>query len=350
MQNQYHPFNEIKFDFTTSLSKESAVLAMLGWIKKPFREVSEAEYEHQYRVDSDHPVSEEEELMFEPYSPCLFEILREVKDSADSEYLDAKYEDPIDEDALAEKLANIKKSHELIETAHRFYCGIDDELAKGERSELRLDQRATKNPEDPHITLVSLVDWASKKYKIELFPSPVQVTFKDLDVTQQEIIESLENKTGNIDTTNLQITFALLVEAFSEFDIAFHHDNGNPNVSTIADEIYLQIKRREHFIGLSKRNIKGYISSALNKKSGHDTQKQSITPKTLNLCLALLVAAFAGKDDRYRDANNNPNVQEIAKHLAPQATGLVKQDQEAIENRILGALVIRKNPDALTSP
>ena len=157
MQNEYRPFYEIEFNFTTSLSKESAVLAMLGWIRKPFREITASEYDYQYRVDCDHPITEEESLIFEPHNPSLFEILREVKDSADSEYAEAKEENPLDENAIAEKLANIKKSHELIETAYKFYCGIDDELAKGEQSELRIDQRATTDPENPHKHLLNFV-------------------------------------------------------------------------------------------------------------------------------------------------------------------------------------------------
>ena len=155
MQNEYRPFNEIEFDFTTSLSKEAAVMAMLGWMKKPYREVSEAEYDYRHRVDCERPVSEEEEIMFERHSPSLFEVLREIKESADSEYVSVKIEEPLDEDALAESLANIKKSHELIETAHKFYCDIADEqgqkLNRSIESLLKFAKGpATETNNEPH--------------------------------------------------------------------------------------------------------------------------------------------------------------------------------------------------------
>ena len=341
MQNEYRPFYEIEFDFKTSLSKEDSVLAMLGWIRKPYREITEAEYDHQHHVDCEHEVSEEAELMFERHSPSLFEVLREIKDSADTEYVTSKIEDPLDEEALDEKLANIKKAHELIETAHKFYCGIDDELAKGVSSELRLDKFATINPENIFITLTSLTKWALKEYEIILFNSEVQVTFNDLGQSQQELIESLSNGFG--DTTHLQVTFALLVEAFSLTANTFNKGTGGPNASAIATEIHSQIKDINDFIGLSKRNIKSYISSAL-AKIGYKTKSHPVSLKTLNLCLAFLVDAFALRDDEFQDKESTPNVQAIAEHLSRQATDLNEQNLAQIKSRILEAKAIQKNP------
>ena len=343
MQNEYRPFNEIEFDFTTSLSKEAAVMAMLGWMKKPYREVSEAEYDYRHRVDCELPVSEEEEIMFERHSPSLLEVLREIKESADSEYTDTKIDDPLDEDALAESLANIKKSHELIETAHKFYCDIADELAKGDCSALRLDQYATKNLEDPYITLTSLADWAFRKYNITLFKLTKPVTFDDLGFSQQEIIESLSNDPG--DTSYLQLTLALLVEAFSQTASKFKKGDDSPNASAIATEMELKIPKRDDLIKLSKRNIEEYIGIALKKKRGQISKNKSMTSKTLNLCLALLVEVFAGKIDHYQDSEKNPNVQAIAEHLALQAADLPEQNRAQIASRIADALLFKENPD-----
>ena len=346
MQNEYRPFYEIEFDFTTSLSKESAVLAMLGWIGKPFREITESEYDYQYRVDCDHPITEEESLIFEPHNPSLFEILREVKNSADSEYVEAKYEEPLDENTIAEKLANIKKSHELIETAYKFYCSIDDELAKGEQSQLRIDLQATTDSKNPHITVMSLAKWAKNEFKIDLFPSIDPVTFKDLNLTQQEILESLESDSGAVDTTNLQITFALLVEAFSRIASKFRDNDGKPNASAIATEICLRIGKTEVFIGLSKRNVEGYISSGLRAKKGHETKLQkNIKTKTLQVCLALLADAFASRRNDFQNTASNLDAAKIAEHLALHANELLEQDQKLIETRLLQAIEVRKNPD-----
>jgi len=224
MQNdleEYRPFYDIAFNFATSLSKDDAVLAMLGWMKRPFREVSEKEHKHYY----DYPDDEEE-----IYEPNLTDILRNLKESADADYSIAKFE-KLGDEIVAEKLAEIKKSHLLIDTAYRFLCAINDELAKGEESALRIDQLATTNPKFPFITIGSLDKWARKKHKIEIFKSPLTTTFADLNRSQQEIEESLS---GGVNSKNLHLTLALLVEKFAENNEDYRHKNGTPIVKKIA--------------------------------------------------------------------------------------------------------------------
>jgi hypothetical protein len=339
MQNEYRPFYEIEFDFTTSLSKESAVLAMLGWIGKPFREITESEYDYQWRVDCDHPITEEESLMYEPHNPSLFEILREVKDLADSEYVEAKYEEPLDENTIAEKLANIKKSHELIETAYKFYCGIDDELAKGEQSELRIDQQATINPKNSYITVMSLAKWAKKEFNIDFFP-PDQLTFNDLNITQEEILESIENDSRKIDAIDLQITFALLVEDFSRCSNLFHHlHDGRPKVGPIAKEIAKQIANREDLDAQSERKITDRINDAITAKKQLSSRLSPVLYTRLQVTLGLLVQAAA---TYYQCPQGDPDITKIAEHLAANAIDLSDQDRLSIEARLQQALEVRK--------
>ena len=343
MQNEYRPFYEIEFNFTTSLSKESAVLAMLGWIRKPYREITASEYDYQYRVDCDHPITEEESLIFEPHNPSLFEILREVKDSADSEYAEAKEENPLDENTIAEKLANIKNSHELIETAYKFYCGIDDELAKGEQSELRIDQRATTDPENPHITIMSLAKWAEKEFNIRILDCKNQVTFSDLNITQEEILESIENDSRTIDAIDLQITFALLVDDFSRTSNLFHHlHDGRPKVGPIANEITKQIANREDLDAQSERKIIYRINDAIKAKKQLSSRLSPVLYKRLQVTLGLLVQASA---PRYQGPKGDPDITQIAAHLTTKAIELPGQDRQSIEVRLQEALEVRKNPD-----
>jgi hypothetical protein len=345
MQNEYRPYFEIEFDFTTSLSKEDAVLAMLGWrMKKPFREVTESECDYQFRLALGDSTTEEESMMYSNHGLSLFEILYEVKESADSKYGCAKDEAPLDENLIAEKIANIKNSHLLIETAYKFYCHIDDELAKGEKSGLRIDQQATPNPENPYITVMSLAQWASKEYKIDLFPSANQITFKELSLSQQEMEESIGDGLGSEGTTNLQITFALLVEAYASTGNTFRHEK-HPNVRAITKEICSQIGNTEVIIGMSQRNVTGYISSGLKVKAACETKSHGIKTKTLQICLGLLVEAFAKRSTDFQNAMGDPNVEKIAEHLAQLANELHEQDQKHIETRLLQALEVRKNPD-----
>ena len=164
------------------------------------------------------------------YEPELTDILRNYKESADIAYSDAKFEN-LGEDIVDEKLAEIKKSHLLIETAHHFLCAIDDELAKGKESALRIDRHATKNFKFPYITIASLVKWASETHQIEIFKSPI-TTFADFKRSQQSIEEFLS---GQEHSLNLHIIFALLIEAFArKYDDYRHPNEDTPKVQPIA--------------------------------------------------------------------------------------------------------------------
>ena len=120
MQKKFRPFNDIAFEFKTSLSVDDAVLAMLGWIHKPYREVTRAEEDFNYRVYCGES-QEGDEIYYEKLS--LFEVLREVHEYANADYMETTEEFPDDEG-----LNNIHKSFEFIETAYLYYCAIEDEL------------------------------------------------------------------------------------------------------------------------------------------------------------------------------------------------------------------------------
>lgn len=183
------------FNFATSLSKDHAVLAMLFGLEKPIREIPEEQDE------------------YDP--PSLIEILNAYRESADAAYANAVF-DGLADDIIAEKLAELQQCNLEIEKAHNYLCRINDELAKGKDSELRLDGNG--------ITIISLHQWAQRDFNINLL----------------EPIETEEEPEGK-SFTSLEITFAFLVELFAETDPEFQH-NGKPNASKIAKHIFERAK------------------------------------------------------------------------------------------------------------
>jgi hypothetical protein len=168
------------------------------------------------------------------------------------------------------------------------------------------------------------------------------VTFKDLGLVQQEIIESLENKTGNIDTTNLQITFALLIDAFRKDRSKFNRVNdGTPNIGAIVGEI-LQSANNQNLQGQSPRSIDKCIKDAIKAKKHLSGSMSNTKLRNFQITFGLLVEAFAKKD-----AVSKPDAAKIAEHLAEHANDLPEQDQNTIETRILEALEFRNHPNSM---
>jgi hypothetical protein len=334
MQKNFRPFYDIAFDFKTCLSVEDTVLAMLGWTHKPYREVTREEEDFNHRVYCGES-QEDDEIYYEKLS--LFEVLREVNEVANSDYIETKYEFPDDEGIIKEKLNNIQKSFEFIETAYLYYCAIEDELAKGEESELRIDK--SKSTEDHYITVMSLAKWAEKAYQIKLF-NKEKMNLSDLGITQQEIIE---NKKGrNIDGTDLQITFALLIQKYAEVGKKYRHLDGRPNNSNIYKDMSDFNKNSTDEIGMKERTMVGRIAKTLEVKQGGDGLLSYSVYKRLQVALPCFTDAYAAKTDCLNNGQI-ADLTKIAKKLADES--IARQDAESIKQRLEEAYAVRQNPD-----
>ena len=342
MQDEYHTYYEIGFDFKTSITKDQAVLAMLGWQFKPFYEISEKEFENQYRVhrgEIDDPEVEE---------PSLLEILYQIKSEADSAYIEAKHENPEDEDI---KKQEIKKSHLLIETAYRFYCHIDDELAKGERSKLHIDQNTSKKSGEPYITIMSLAKWTSKEYKIELFPAIESTTFNDLNLSQEEIEDSLVGELTKSGAEQFHITHALLVEAFASKVPNCMHANKKVNYSQLLETLYESTNMTE-YLGQGQSTLSKLYPKILEIKNGINKEKlESLKGTKLRnqrISLAFLVEELTKLDNPEADATliDDDTVSKVAEKLVGPDKGLPGQSQNLINSRINAALSVKNDPNS----
>lgn len=178
-------------------------------------------------------------------------IMMEGRESAEAEYSRAKA-DSLPDEIIAEKLAELQKCDQQIRNAHKILCCMDDELLKGENSELRTDPHATVNPKFPFITIVSLDQWAQKMNFFEPLPSEQP---SEMSATK---------------TTNLQITLALLVDVFAKRAPAYRHGDGKPNVNAISNEILQLINDDKLDLpGQGSRSIQNCISAALQIKNNH---------------------------------------------------------------------------------
>lgn len=157
---QYKFTHDTRFDFNTSYTKDDSIRYLMGDLQGRLRE--DAQYA-EYPDD------------FVELSYC--EILELQQENAQTDYVNAKglrkmfqkgMQDAGDKEVTDKQFAEIENrlnstTEELAEY-HKFSCDIVDELAKGNQSELRIDQNNTKNPAFPFITFASLKDWAKSKY------------------------------------------------------------------------------------------------------------------------------------------------------------------------------------------
>lgn len=332
---EFYPFYEVGFDFSTSLSIDDAVLAMLGIVKKPLFEVTEAMLMAQQEAH-EQGIDESE------FTPSLLDILRDVKEEVDAVYMDARSE-KAGQEVLDEKLVDIQKVHELIKTGHLFKCHIHDELAKGARSLLRLD--ITSTMDNPRITLKSLSRWSVKIYHLEILPQRELVTFCDLALDVDQFTHSIRNGLDADEVKKLRISFALLVEALANADSGFKNKN-SPNVSKIAKHIEKISSDCSEELKRSESTVKKEIEEAFQVKNGQKkSDRQSKTKaKTLYIIFAFVYVELV----KIRFPNNpesEEHIQAIAAELATSNAGLAGQERKAIERRIEQALEVKRNPD-----
>lgn len=250
--NHYDPILNPIYDHQTYCSRNEAVEYLLGRLKVGVLRKN-------LIPDDARP----DELEFYDFSWQTLMI--EERESADAAYTNALIE-ALADDVIAEALAKLKHCDSQINKAHRFLCDIDDELAKGDESELRIARYSTVNPMSPNITINSFALWAKVKYGIDII--------NILDSEHAKIDELQQNKNTvsaiNLSTTktqNLQITFALLIEAYANKANTYHHDDGSPNVSNIAQELVdaAKLDKRELSVQ-SKKTFENYINAALKVK------------------------------------------------------------------------------------
>lgn len=222
----------------TSCTKEEVVARMLGWMQGPI---------HKKLVEvTEYGIPEDELPFLHALDDSLEEQLRERRDIAQHEFYKA-LEENTSYDVLKEKESAVTQCDKLIETAGIYLADIDDEIAKGESSVLRIDEEVTKKTGIIHLTLGSVNKWISDKYGISVNTS--QAPHSLLRNLQETPIHQQENKSDQNGSTeanveNFYTTFAFLVEAFAETSPKdYQKANGELNISAIAEHLHTRARK-----------------------------------------------------------------------------------------------------------
>ncbi len=284
MNSLYKPYNRIDFNFKASLTIEECVLAMLGWKFHPYRDITVEQENTLYDMEING--IDPEEFFREP---GLFEVLTEVKESADYVYNELRIDDPDNQPRLDQALEDIQKAHQFLNKAYEYYCAIYDELSKGMGSALRLDKFTSESEADCKITIHSLRGWAKTVYDIDLLDNNTPV-LDGIDLNQEEIKERISDS-NKVDATQLQILFAKMI--FKAADRRQRYGSRDkPNCSAIYNEVYLPEKK----YGLSKRTTHNQIESALKTASNPETALVSTTIfKNLQISVSILAKYLVNK-------------------------------------------------------
>jgi hypothetical protein len=253
--------DEILIKLETSCTKEEVVARMLGWMQDPIRKklVEVTEY----------GIPEDELPFLHALDDSLEEQLRECRDIAQHEFYKA-LEENTSYDVLKEKENTVTKCDELIETAGIYLADIDDEMAKGESSVLRIDEETTKKTGITHLTLGSVNKWIFDKYGISVStlqaPRSLLRNLQEKPTLQQENKSDRENKSTEANVENFYTTFAFLVEAFAATSPKdYQKANGELNISAIAEHLYTRAKKaniNRDFIGQGYEAIETRIRKA----------------------------------------------------------------------------------------
>jgi hypothetical protein len=147
----------------TSVTIDEAVAILLGWAKGPIL----------FNTIDDNPSIEDQDfvdsLMF-----CLNEELLEQLETRQGDLASAQI-DGQSESIIEERRAAIKEQHEVARLAQTYLCAVEDELNKGEQSELRVDKTRANNIYT-YITMTSLDAWMYSRYGKTVLTQNLQVT------------------------------------------------------------------------------------------------------------------------------------------------------------------------------
>lgn len=234
-----------------SCSIEQAVAKLLGWAKGPL-------FRKTVRV-TEAGVVDDDLALVEVFEGGIDAQLESMLIDAQNQAIVA-LDDGATHDELSHRDKRIEQVKELVARVHDFRIRIDDELAKGQDSQLRTDRRRSDESGMVYITLRSLDQWAVKEYGQPVLAAPLGAE-SDQQTPEVELDEQAKNSPV-LARTNAMIVVSLfqdlLVEVSSQ---KYIRDEFKPNQSAIAKRLSEMAKDA----GIAKfgmEKIRGLLSDA----------------------------------------------------------------------------------------
>lgn len=250
--------DDFLLNLSASCTKDQAVLRILGWGRNTI-------YPKYLHVSEDGTVQEDQQSIYRS-AFSLNDFLSDIYRDALATYEDAvpsgASEDEVQQ-AIESHVPRIEEAEAFIEKARDHMLDLVEELAKGDRSDLRLDHEATARTGMVHITIRSLDAWSESTYAIKT----------DSDAAKQEpdihaLLETVKDVDGNAKSDlSLYVTLALAVQAFANKAGGKFLNGGEVNVQQVASHLESfgadQRSSGGNIPGQSEASIRARITTAL---------------------------------------------------------------------------------------
>lgn len=192
---QYQFTQNTRFNLNTSLPIDDAIQYLMGDCQGPLYETSHHSDDPHYldRLSYGDEIKLQQEEALGDYVEAKSAMVRRQKGKLDVDEVaitDAEFTEI--EEWLNSTTQELAKYHE-------YRCDIMDELSKGDRSELHVDQGKTKHPDFPFITLSSFINWAKNKYPVAA-ATPVKKPPRTKMLDQEDAILSALHELGHVPT------------------------------------------------------------------------------------------------------------------------------------------------------
>jgi hypothetical protein len=253
---------EVVLDLSTSCTREQAAMRMLGWGKADV-------YKKAIPITSE-GISLADLQSMHPATMTLEERLNDLTENARQALIQAA-EDGASFEVIHERNTAVEEVRDLVAKARSFLMDIDDELDKGDKSALRVDQQATQRTGETHVNLRSLDKWIAARKSI--------VDIDENSRVGQQRDETRETGRRSKAEDSLYVTLAIAVTAFARRAGGKFLKSGVPaesvsdsphiNMSTIythlAELASSQVEGDE-FPDQSLSSIKGRVSEAFERR------------------------------------------------------------------------------------
>jgi hypothetical protein len=232
---------------------------MMGWLKGPIHP--------KFVKLTEDGLSEDQLINLQSLDVSLAEQLQEIRNALSQRLIDTAEAEASDAE-LKIKHDDFDRFKALIKTAFRYMSELDNELAKGESSELIIDHDAGETSGTTHITLASLDRWAQENFSISIIDDPNSTAESSENRPASEQEDKADGKwLSKTVADNLYTTLGFLVEAFAATSDKYGRQK--PNVQEISTHLEKLANKASKFTNLSGQGneaIKSRIEKALQVK------------------------------------------------------------------------------------